>query len=181
MTDWDWEIKSVLYRRTRYFDKKEHFRRMLFWSSKYVNLRAFCWLLRVVFQSALNTILWWAQQMVVILHECVCGDQRVLTIQTSGTGDAAAPANRKAHDKKSSRTCKIYFFLKHVYLQLFNKIEGRLETRGGWRGRKPEWPVALGLGHSLPLRSPHPLIVLAVLVLVLSTTLASRAPQGHFI
>ena len=46
--------------------------------------------------------------MVVILHECVCGDQRVLTIQTSGTGDAAAPANRKAHDKKSSRTCKIY-------------------------------------------------------------------------
>ena len=76
--------------------------------------------------------------MVVILHECVCGDQRVLTIQTSGTGDAAAPANRKAHDKKSSRTDKIYFFIKHVYLQVINKREGWLETRGGWRGRKPE-------------------------------------------
>ena len=108
MTGWDWQIKSVLYRPSRYFDIEEHFRRILFWSSRYVNLHSFYWLLRVVFQSALNTVLWWAQQMVMILHECVCGDQRVLTIQTSGTGDAAAPANRKAHDKKSSRTCKIY-------------------------------------------------------------------------
>ena len=180
MTDWDWEIKSVLYRRTRYFDKKEHFRRMLFWSSKYVNLRAFYWLLWVVFQSALNTILWWAQQMVVILHECVCGDQRVLTIQTSGTGDAAAPSNRKAHDKKIIENMQNLFLFKTCVFTTI-KREGWLETRGGWRGRKPEWPVALGLGHSLPLRSPHPLIVLAVLVLVLSTTLASRAPQGHFI
>ena len=43
MTDWDREIKGVLYRRTRYLDNEEDLRRIVLWSSKYVNLRAFYW------------------------------------------------------------------------------------------------------------------------------------------